>query len=192
MTLFDCTLYRGGTQPLLPKMYLLIFICSIIELALISFYVLKYIYKSNFERKTYMFKKLLKICASIIAFILIIYILLMINLSFALRPNVNTFEFRSLDNKYTLVVKEESALFSGKGTFFKKEESGELVKIGSYSTNDGFEPFTNNTHHLTWSDSVVRIEYDFGSEGLRKQITLDLSFDGVSNFYDSFVKDVIE
>lgn len=61
-----------------------------------------------------------------------------------------------------------------------------LIEKGSYSTDDGFEPFTNNTSKMSWDGSVVCVDSSFGSGGSTKSIVLDLSSNDKTYINDKF------
>ncbi len=81
---------------------------------------------------------------------------------------------------------------AGKGRFFKKSDYGLLIEKGSYTTDDGFEPFTNNAYEISWDGSVVSIDFSYGSAELTKRIVLDLSSNNLSNIHALFIEDDLE
>lgn len=67
------------------------------------------------------------------------------------------------DAAHTLVVEESSFLLSGHGTFYQKVSPFLMRKVGSYSADDGYRPFSNGSYALTWQQGGLLVEYNNGT-----------------------------
>lgn len=78
------------------------------------------------------------------------------------------FKLVSEDSKHTIIVEEQSFLLAGYGNFYEKRNLLFVKKIGSYLTDDGYRPFSDNRYSVEWLEDGAKITYGFGSGGIEK------------------------
>lgn len=79
------------------------------------------------------------------------------------------FTLVSEDSKHKIIVEEQSFLLAGYGNFYEKKHLFFVRKIGSYITDDGYRPFSDNRYSVEWLDDGAIIKYGFGSGGIEKE-----------------------
>lgn len=79
------------------------------------------------------------------------------------------FKLVSEDSKHTIIVEEQSFLLAGYGNFYEKKNFLFVKKIGSYLTDDGYRPFSDNRYSVEWLEDGAKITYGFGSGGVEKE-----------------------
>lgn len=86
------------------------------------------------------------------------------------------FIFDSPCKNNTLIVEEDSFLLSGNSNFYERKFGIFIKSLNkSISTDDGFRPFSNDQYRIEWiDDTTVKLEYDFGSNGIWKSETIYL------------------
>lgn len=82
------------------------------------------------------------------------------------------FKLVSEDSKHTIIVEEQSFFLAGYGNFYEKKNLLFVKKIGSYITDDGYRPFSDNRYSVEWLEDGAKITYGFGSGGIEKVETL--------------------
>ena len=85
--------------------------------------------------------------------------------SYAFSPSNRYFEYTSNDQKHEIVVNEKSFLLGGWGDIYEKTSFCTMKKVGEYTTDDGFCPFTNNAFYFVWNEKGFELHYDYGSSG---------------------------
>ena len=70
------------------------------------------------------------------------------------------------DGKHTLVVDEQAFLLAGWGDLYEKTSFCTMKKIGDYTTDDGYRPFSNGTFYFVWEDEGFELHYYFGAGGM--------------------------
>lgn len=73
------------------------------------------------------------------------------------------FYFTSPDGALNVIVKEESWLFGGWGSFYEPVSPCLMRKVGDYGADDGFRPFTAGAYELEWGESALIVRYGFES-----------------------------
>ncbi len=103
----------------------------------------------------------------------IVSVLLMIEVGFAYsrQPEYEYFEIVSDDRKHEIIIKEGAFLLSGAGAFYEKTSPITMVKIGEYSTDDGYRPFTYNRYEIEWNENGFEVTYSFDGSGITKKET---------------------
>ncbi len=86
------------------------------------------------------------------------------------------FYFNSPDNSTTLIVEENTWLFSGWSDFYVKDNVIFIKKINAkILTDNGHRPFTNKDYILTWIDNnTVELTYGYGKNGIVEKQTIRL------------------
>lgn len=82
------------------------------------------------------------------------------------------FKLVSEDSKHTIIVEEQSFLLAGYGNFYEKKNFLFVKKIGSYITDDGYRPFSDNRYSVEWLEDGAKVTYGYGSGGIEKVETL--------------------
>ncbi len=73
------------------------------------------------------------------------------------------FEFISDNNEHQIIVKEDAWLLSGFGDVYEKNSDYTMKKVGHYTTDDGYRPFSNNTYYFVWNENDFELHYDMGT-----------------------------
>jgi hypothetical protein len=103
----------------------------------------------------------------VIELLLVLYIQL-----FVVIHDNKYFKLVSDDSKHTVIVEEQSFLLAGYGNFYERKNFLFVKKIGSYLTDDGYRPFSDNRYSVEWLEDGAKITYGFGSGGVEKLETL--------------------
>lgn len=69
------------------------------------------------------------------------------------------FEYTSLDGEHEIVVKESSWLLMGGGSVYEKTSFCTMKRIGGYSTDDGYRPFSNKEFYFVWNENNFELHY---------------------------------
>lgn len=104
---------------------------------------------------------------------IIVSVLLMTEVGFAYsrQPEYEYFEIFSNDKNHEIIIKEGSFLLSGEGAFYEKTSPITMVKIGEYSTDDGYRPFTDNRYEIDWNENGFEVTYSFNGSAITKKET---------------------
>lgn len=114
---------------------------------------------------------LLKILVILLTVILAVVAYFYILFSFFFTPVNTYFEFTSDDQQHTIVVNEMSWLLAGGGDLYEKTSFCTMKKVGTYATDDGFCPFTNNAFYFVWNENNFELHYHVGNaSGYRVEI----------------------
>lgn len=135
----------------------------------------------------YMLRKI-KVKMLIIGSSVVLILLIGVNtLSMMLASDDKEFYFNSPNNKNALIVEECSFLLGGWSNFYEKKYvifKKALTKGYDISTDDGYRPFSSNDYSIYWiNENEVTINYGYGSNGIRKKVTVDIS-KGLITGYD--------
>lgn len=101
---------------------------------------------------------------------IIVSVLLMTEVGFAYsrQPDYEYFEVVSDDGKHEIIIKEGSFLLLGEGAFYEKTSPITMVKVGEYSSDDGYRPFTDNRYEIEWNEDGFEVSYSFSGGGITK------------------------
>ncbi len=102
-------------------------------------------------------KTLVVVASVVLSFIILSYLSLVSLLSF----NGTYFEYTSDDQKHDIVVKECALLLAGWGDIYEKTSFFTMKKVGSYTTDDGFCPFSKGTFRFVWNKDNFELHYPF-------------------------------
>ena len=141
-------LFGVGTQEIMPFMTIP---CVILCISSIAVFLYKNIgHKALITSLTIVI--LFLICSSML-------------LGYALSPGSKYFEYTSDDGEHHIVVKECSFLLGGWGYIYEKNTFGTMKKVGSYYTDDGFLPFSNDAFYFVWNENDFELHHSvFGTE----------------------------
>lgn len=100
-------------------------------------------------------KEKYKILKSIICFALSGAMIFFVGVSgFFSRP-YTYYDFTSPDGEYTVIAGEWSWLLGGGVNFFERTNLLFVKRIGSFSTDDGYEPIKNNEYSVDWDENKM-------------------------------------
>ena len=71
------------------------------------------------------------------------------------------FEYTSPDNEHQIVARDMSFLLSGGGIIYEKTSFCTLKRVGGYTTDDGFCPFTHDAFYFVWNENDFELHYDY-------------------------------
>ena len=92
----------------------------------------------------------------VISFLILSYMLI----DYAFAPSSKYFEYTSDDKNHQIVVNECSFLLGGWGDIYEKTSFCTMKKVGDYTTDDGFCPFTNSAFFFVWNENDFELHYD--------------------------------
>lgn len=122
----------------------------------------------------FMFKK--RKVIMIIGCLILIVLIGVNSLALMLDSDNKEFEFKSPNNTNTLIVEECSFLLGGWSNFYQEKYNifkKPLINQDGITTDDGYRPFSENDYSIYWiSDDKVKIEYGYGSNNIRKEVTI--------------------
>ena len=105
-----------------------------------------------------------KLLKGFIVFIAVVAIFAFSLVSFSVvlfSPSGRYFEFTSDDNAHKIVVREESMLLYGGGYIYEKTSFCTMQRVGVYSTDDGFLPFTVDAYYFVWHEEGFDLHHGF-------------------------------
>lgn len=126
--------------------------CVALLIGAVSFFLIK-----NCKR---MIEKFLVVIPSLLVSVVVIWFMLF---GYAFSAENKYFEYTSDDGQHTIVVSEQSFLFDGHGYIYEKTSFCTMEKVGTYSTDDGYRPFTNDTFFFVWNEENFELHYYFGN-----------------------------
>ena len=65
------------------------------------------------------------------------------------------YDFTSPDGKHTVIAGEWSWLLGGGVSFFERTNFLFVKRVGSFSTDDGYEPIRNNEYSVDWNENKM-------------------------------------
>ncbi len=113
-----------------------------------------------------------KAVIAVVSFIVSVLVMTEVGFAYSRKPEYEYFEIVSDDKKHEIIIKEGSFLLSGAGAFYEKTSPITMVKIGEYSTDDGYRPFTDNRYEIDWNENGFEVTYSFDGSGLTKTETV--------------------
>ncbi len=112
-----------------------------------------------------------KAVISVVSFIVSVLLMTEVGFAYSRKPEYEYFEIVSDDKQHEIIIKEGSFLLSGAGAFYEKTSPITMVKIGEYSTDDGYRPFTDNRYEIEWNENGFEVSYSFDGSGITKKET---------------------
>ena len=73
------------------------------------------------------------------------------------------YDFTSPDGQYTVIAGEWSWLLSGGVNFYERTNFLFVKRIGSFSTDDGYEPIKNNDYSVQWDGNKMMFTANNGN-----------------------------
>lgn len=143
---FDISLYflGVGTQEIMPFITMPCVAFTISAIAVL-------LYK-NIGHKT-----LVAWLSIVISFLVLLYMLI----DYSFSPSSKYFEYTSDDQKHHIVVNERSFLLGGWGDIYEKNSFCTMKRVGGYSTDDGFCPFSNDAFYFVWGENDFELHHSF-------------------------------
>lgn len=133
-----------GTQEIIP---------IIISLGIVVFIsALSVLFYKNAKHKT------LAVMTTVVLSFLILPLLLVFSF---FSMNGTYFEYVSDDKKHDIVVNECSFILSGYGDIYEKTSFCTMKRLGGYTTDDGFCPFTNDEFFFVWNENDFELHHAF-------------------------------
>ena len=102
-------------------------------------------------------KALITVLTIVICFFVLSYMLI----DYTFSPSSEYFEYTSNDKKHSIVVNEMSFLLSGGGVIYEKTSFCTMKRVGGYSTDDGFRPFSNDAFYFVWNENDFELHHSF-------------------------------
>ncbi len=102
-------------------------------------------------------KGLVVLATAIPSFLILSYLILFSLLSM----NGTYFEYTSDDKKHDIVVNECAFLLAGYGDIYEKTSFFTMKRVGRYTTDDGFCPFSNNAFYFVWNEKDFELHHAF-------------------------------
>ena len=93
----------------------------------------------------------------IISFLILIFCMLICFSSLSFESKY--YEFTSDYNDHCIVVNESPWLLGGGGTIYEKTSFCTIKEIGTFSTDDGFCPFSNGAYFFVWNEDNFELHY---------------------------------
>lgn len=79
--------------------------------------------------------------------------------------NGTYFEFTSNDKKHNIIVNECSFLLAGWGDIYEKTSFCTMERVGGYTTDDGYLPFSFDEYYFVWNENNFELHYADGMGG---------------------------
>lgn len=137
-------LFRLGAEEIIP---IIITLCVALLISAVA--VLFY---KNTKRKT-----LVVLLTTILCFLIFSYLLIV----FLFSINGTYFEYTSDNKKHDIVVNERSFLLAGWGDIYEKTSFCTMKRVGGYTADDGFRPFTNDAFFFVWNENDFELHHSF-------------------------------
>ncbi len=102
-------------------------------------------------------KAIVVIATTILSFFLLPYLLLFSLFSM----NGTYFEYTSDDEKHDIVVNECAFLLAGYGDVYEKTSIFTMKRVGGYTTDDGFCPFSNDAFYFIWNEKDFELHHAY-------------------------------
>ena len=96
-----------------------------------------------------------RILKTVICFVLSCAMLFCIGFSDFFSSPYTYYDFTSPNGKYTVIAGEWSWLLGGGINFFERTNPLFVKRIGSFSTDDGYEPIRNNDYSVQWNEKEM-------------------------------------
>lgn len=114
--------------------------------------------------------KITVVALSVVFSICLIYFMIF---AYAFSPVNTYFEYTSDDQHHTIVVNEMSFLLGGWGDIYEKTSFCTMKKVGQYSTDDGYCPFTNDAFFFVWNEEDFELHYYYGNSSGYKVVKME-------------------
>lgn len=114
-----------------------------------------------------------KITVVTLSVILSISVIFFMIVAYAFSPVNTYFEYTSDDQQHEIIVNEKSFLLGGWGDIYEKTSFCTMKRVGQYSTDDGFRPFTNNAFFFVWNEENFELHYDYGNPSGYKVVKME-------------------
>ena len=75
--------------------------------------------------------------------------------------NGTYFEYSSDDGKHQIVARECAFLQVGWGDIYEKTSFCTMRRVGGYSTDDGFGPFSSDAFYFVWNEDDFELHHSF-------------------------------
>lgn len=75
--------------------------------------------------------------------------------------NGTYFEYSSDDRKHQIVARECAFLQVGWGDIYEKTSFCTMRRVGGYSTDDGFGPFSSDAFYFVWNEDNFELHHSF-------------------------------
>ena len=137
-------LFKVGVEVIIPIIIVLGVVLLISAMAVLFY--------KNTKHKT-----LVVLATTIFSFFTLIYL----SLFFLFTMDATYFEYTSDDKRHNIVVNEGSFLLSGYGDIYEKTSFCTMKKVGDYTTDDGFRPFTNDAFYFIWNGNDFELHHSF-------------------------------
>ena len=137
-------LFKVGVEVIIP-IIIMLSVTLLISTIAVLFY-------KNTKHKT-----LAVLTTTILSFL----ILSCLSMFFLFTMDATYFEYTSDDKKHSIVVNEGSFLLSGYGDLYEKTSFCTMKKVGDYTTDDGFRPFTEDAFYFVWNEIDFELHYSF-------------------------------
>ncbi len=82
------------------------------------------------------------------------------------------YDFTSPDGKYTVIAGEWSWLQGGGVNFYERINPVFVKKIGSFSTDDGYQPINKGDYTVEWNGNIMEFIADNGN-GIDKSLKIE-------------------
>ena len=102
-----------------------------------------------------------KILVASVAVILSVFVLWYMLIGYAFSPYSKYFEYMSDDKEHHIVVNECSFLRAGWGYIYEKTSFCTMKKVGYYSTDDGYCPFSKDAFYFVWNENDFELHFPF-------------------------------
>ena len=93
--------------------------------------------------------------------------------TYSRQPEYEYFEIVSEDKEHEIIIKEGSFLLLGEGEFYEKTSPVTMVRLGGYSTDDGYSPFSDNKYEILWNENGFEVVYSFDGSDITKKETVE-------------------
>lgn len=146
-------LFKCGSEEIMPIIKILCIIFLISAIAVLLYKNIKY-------------KGLVVILTAAVSLVALWYSLALV----VFGMNGTYFEFTSDDKKHNIVVNECSFLLVGWGVIYEKTSFCTMERVGGYTTDDGYLPFTFDEYYFVWNENDFELHYEYGGgfdEGYR-------------------------
>ncbi|MBR4858959.1 MAG: hypothetical protein IKU08_07220 [Clostridia bacterium] len=112
-----------------------------------------------------------KAVIAVVSFAVSVLLMIEVVFIYSRQPEYEYFKIVSDDKQHEIIIKEGSYLLSGAGAFYEKTSPITMVKIGEYSTDDGYRPFSDNRYEIDWNENGFEVTYSFDSSAKTKKET---------------------
>ncbi len=113
-----------------------------------------------------------KAVIALMSAVLSVLVMAEVGFEYSRQPEYEYFQVLSDDGKHEIIIKEGSFLLLGAGSFYEKTSPVTMVKLGDYSTDDGYRPFTDNRYEIEWYEDGFEVSYSFMGGGVTKKETV--------------------